>query len=99
VGVILSLGLLILPGATLYLFTDSFTVMAWGGGLLGVAAAIVGLWISYAFHIACGPAIVLVLGAAFLLAFVFSPHYGVWRRLAPPRHLHNESLARWKKAS
>jgi ABC-type Mn2+/Zn2+ transport system permease subunit len=96
VGVLLSLGLMVLPAATIYLLSDSYASIAWGGGVLGLLGAVAGLMLSYWANIPSGPAIVLVLGVCFLAAYLFSPRYGIvssrWRR----RHLHEESLGRWK---
>lgn len=96
VGVVLSLGLLVLPGATVYLWCDSFDAMAWGGGVIGMIGSCAGLLISYWTNIGSGPAIVLVLGVFLLASYLFSPRYGILIRLFKPRHLHEESLARWK---
>lgn len=95
VGVVLSVGLLVLPAATIYLLCDSLPLMMWGGGVLGAAGACGGLLLSHWADLPSGPAIVLVLGAAFLAAYLLGPRYGVLARLRPPRHLHGESLARW----
>jgi len=99
VGVLLSLGLLILPAATMYLLSDSYQAMSWGGAALGVTGAVLGLMISFRANIPSGPAIVMVLGAAFLGALLFSPKYGIVIRALRPRHLHKESLDRWKISS
>lgn len=96
VGVILMLGLLIAPAATIYMLCDSFPAMLWGGGIIGAIGSLAGLVLSY--HISnlpSGAAIVLTLGAIFLLAWIFSPRYGVLRHLRHRRHFHEESLARW----
>jgi ABC-type Mn2+/Zn2+ transport system permease subunit len=97
VGVLLSLGLLILPAATIYLLSDSFDTILWGGGALGTFGAVLGLLFSFWANIPSGPAIVLILGAAFILAYFFSPRYGIFSRYFKRRHLHEESLERWKK--
>ena len=97
VGVLLSLGLLILPAATVYLLSDRFGVMLWGGAALGVVGAVIGLLVSFWANIPSGPAIVLILGIVFLSAYLFSPKYGVLSRFLRRRHLHEESLERWKK--
>jgi ABC-type Mn2+/Zn2+ transport system permease subunit len=97
VGVLLSLGLLILPAATIYLLSDSFDVMLWGGAVLGTFGAVAGLLVSFWANIPSGPAIVLILGILFLLAYLFSPRYGIISRHFKRRHLHEESLERWKK--
>jgi ABC-type Mn2+/Zn2+ transport system permease subunit len=99
VGVVLSVGLLVLPAATVYLLSDSYRALSWYGGLLGAAGACAGLLLSYWADIPSGPAIVLVLGACFVAALVFGPRYGVLARLRPSRHLHRQSLARWEKES
>lgn len=95
VGVVLSLGLLILPSTILYLFSDSYDAMTWGGGILGAVGSILGLLLSYWVNIPSGPAIVLVLGIIFLLSYLFSPKYGVIPTRFRKRHLHEESLRRW----
>ena len=96
VGVLLSLGLLILPAATIYLLSDSFDTMLWGGAALGTAGSITGLLISFWANIPSGPAIVLVLGAVFVAAYLFGPRYGIIPRSLKRRHLHEESLERWE---
>lgn len=96
VGVVLALGLLIAPAATIYLLSDRFEWLFWGGGLLGALGSCAGLLISYWFNIPSGPTIALLLGAIFAAAYLFGPRYGIlpriWRR---KRHFHAESLERW----
>jgi ABC-type Mn2+/Zn2+ transport system permease subunit len=97
VGVILMLGLLIAPAATMYLLCDSFSAMLWGGAAIGAVGSVMGLMLSYRFsNLPSGAAIVLVLGGGCLLAYLLSPRYGLWRLLRPGRHFHEESLARWR---
>jgi ABC-type Mn2+/Zn2+ transport system permease subunit len=98
IGVIMLLGLLIAPAATVYLLCDSYPAMLWGGGAIGMFGSCTGLLLSYWFDLPSGACIVLVLGIIFLLAYLFSPRYGLLRRLRPARHFHEESLARWPKA-
>jgi ABC-type Mn2+/Zn2+ transport system permease subunit len=95
VGVILLLGLLISPAATVYLLCDSLPVMLWGGGALGVLGSVLGLWLGYRLDVPSGACIVLVLGMFFCLAYLFSPRYGLLPRIWKTRHFHDESLARW----
>ena len=97
VGVILLLGLLISPAATIYLLCDSYAALLWGGGALGVFGSVSGLWLSYWLGMPSGACIVLVLGAIFCLAYLFSPRYGLLPKLWRSRHFHHESLARWEK--
>lgn len=95
VGVLLSLGLLILPAATAYLMTDSFSRMLWGSAVLGLAGAMAGLLLSFLANIPSGPCIVLVLAVFLGIAYLFSPRHGVLSRFFKGRHLHEESLRRW----
>jgi ABC-type Mn2+/Zn2+ transport system permease subunit len=97
VGVILMLGLLVAPAATLYLLTDNFSTMLWGGAALGTAGSVLGLVLSYRFEkVPSGAAIVLVLGVCFLAAWAVGPRYGLLARLRKRRHFHEESLSRWE---
>ncbi len=96
VGVLLSLGLLILPAATAYLLTDSFTRMLWGGAFLGLLSSVGGLFFSYYANIPSGPCIVMLLAVLLASAYLFSPRYGVITRMLRGRHLHAESLKRWE---
>jgi manganese transport system permease protein len=98
VGVVLSLGLLILPAATVYLLCDSYDIMIWGSAMLGAAGAVLGLMVSYWADLPSGPAIVMVLSAFFFLANIFGPRYGLLRLLWKRKHLHEESLSRWNQA-
>lgn len=96
IGVLLSLGLMVLPAATVYLVSDSYRTMPWLSGLLGMSGAVLGLFLSYWADIPSGPAIVMILGAVFLGSYLFSPTYGLLARRLPRKHLHEESLERWE---
>ncbi|MGD7652010.1 MAG: metal ABC transporter permease [Verrucomicrobiales bacterium] len=80
VGCILALGLLVTPAATIYLLTDSTEALFWGGALLGGLASTFAVLAGWWLDVEQGPAIVLTLGAVFLIAFLFSPKYGVIRK-------------------
>ena len=95
IGVIMLLGLLIAPAATVYLLCDSYPAMLWGGGLIGMFGSCTGLLVSYRLNLPSGACIVLVLGLIFFAAYLFSPRYGLFRKLRRARHFHEESLARW----
>lgn len=96
VGVILLLGLLISPAATVYLLCDSYPAMLWGGGFLGMFGSCAGLLLSYWLNLPSGACIVLVLGAIFFAAYILSPRYGLIRHFKRGRHFHEASLARWE---
>ncbi|HEY8903545.1 MAG TPA: metal ABC transporter permease [Chthoniobacterales bacterium] len=98
VGVVLVLGMLIAPAATVYLFSDSFTALFWGGGIVGMLESCLGLTLSYWLNLPSGSCIVLFMGIIFLASLIFSPRYGILARSLRHRHLHEQSLARWKKS-
>lgn len=80
VGCVLSVGLLVAPAATVSLLTNRTPLLFWGGGLLGALGALAGILLAAALSISAGPAIVIVLGTAFLLAWLLSPRYGLFAR-------------------
>ncbi|MDB6132498.1 MAG: hypothetical protein JWM59_741 [Verrucomicrobiales bacterium] len=80
VGCILALGLVVAPGATVFLLTNSTRAMFWGGGVLGAAGAVGGMVLAHYGEFRPGATITVLLGAAFLLAFFFGPRSGFLRR-------------------
>ena len=80
VGSILSIGLLVVPGAIVSLFTNNTQSLFWGGGIIGSISAVVAVIISVPLNIPTGPTIVLVLGILFLVAYVCSPSCGPFNR-------------------
>ncbi|TFD54740.1 anchored repeat-type ABC transporter permease subunit [Cryobacterium frigoriphilum] len=83
IGNILVLALLITPAAAARLLTDRLGVMMLIAPVIGAVAALVGLYISWSWDLPTGGTIVLVLTAAFLLAWVFAPRHGVLARRRP----------------
>ncbi|RYD30576.1 MAG: metal ABC transporter permease [Verrucomicrobiaceae bacterium] len=77
VGCVLSVGLLVTPAATISLFTDKTSALFWGGGLLGCLGSVGAVLASGTLGISPGPAIVIVLGGLFVLAYLLSPKYGL----------------------
>ena len=68
VGVILALGLLVAPGATMVLLVNSPRAIFWGGGVLGALLAMGSIVVSNLLNWRTGATMVLLLGIAFLLA-------------------------------
>ncbi|MDP9250600.1 MAG: metal ABC transporter permease [Chloroflexota bacterium] len=89
VGIILVVAMLVTPAATAQLLTRSFGRLLAIGALIGVAAPIVGLYISFWANTASGATIVLVETGVFLLAIAVGRN-GVLRR---PRELANAERA------
>lgn len=77
VGCVLSVGLLVTPAATVSLLTDKTSALFWGGGLIGGVGSIAAVMISGPLGLPPGPTIVILLGLLFILAYLFSPKYGL----------------------
>ncbi|HMP76121.1 MAG TPA: metal ABC transporter permease [Kiritimatiellia bacterium] len=73
VGVALVIALLVTPAATASLLTRRLPAMMLGGAIIAALSGVLGLYSSYYFGIAPGPAIVLVCTAIFLLVLLVSP--------------------------
>ncbi|MBR3925373.1 MAG: metal ABC transporter permease [Akkermansia sp.] len=79
VGAFLTLGLMVAPAATMYQLTDRASLMFWGGGLIGAGGSILAFFLSYPLGWHLGATIIVVLGCIFLLAWLFSPKFGLLR--------------------
>ncbi len=81
VGAVLSIGLLVVPGAIVAMFTNSTRWLFWGGGVIGSVGAVSAVLLSVLLNIPTGPAIVVVLGGLFLIAYLISPTSGLRKTL------------------
>jgi manganese/iron transport system permease protein len=72
VGIVLVVAMITTPAATAQLLVKRFTAMIQVAALIGVTAAVVGLYLSYSLDIASGAAIVLLETLIFLLALTFT---------------------------
>lgn len=81
VGIILVIAMLIAPGATAYLLTDSFERMLVVAAVVAAVSATTGTLVSFYVDGATGACIVLIQAFVFALAFLFAPKRGVlkWR--------------------
>lgn len=77
VGAILVIAMVITPGATAYLLTDKFKTLIKIAVALGAITGFVGVYLSYYLDGATGGVIVTLQTVLFLLAFLFSPKYGL----------------------
>ncbi|MFI1023347.1 anchored repeat-type ABC transporter permease subunit [Streptomyces olivaceus] len=77
VGNILVLALLITPAACARLLTDRIGVMMTLAPVIGGLSAVTGLYLSYAFNLAAGGLIVLVVTAVFTVCWLFAPRHGL----------------------
>jgi manganese/iron transport system permease protein len=80
VGIILVIAMLIGPGATAYLLTDSFERMLAIAAAVALASAFIGTIVSFHIDGATGACIVLTQSLFFALAFLFAPKQGIFRR-------------------
>lgn len=81
-GVVLALGLFLLPAAAAYLWCDRFGRLLAAAVGFALAGSVLGVLVSYHAGIASGAAIVLCLGGLFLASVLFSPRHGALARLA-----------------
>jgi manganese/iron transport system permease protein len=82
VGIILVVAMLVTPAATAQLLTSRFSAMMRIAVVIGIGAAVTGLYLSYWLDVASGATIVLVETALFFLALVLGPSTGLlgaWR--------------------
>jgi zinc/manganese transport system permease protein len=80
-GIVLALGLFLLPAVTAYLWCDHFGKLLATSVALALAGTAAGILLSYHASLASGASIVLCLGAVFLFSAVASPRYGLLARL------------------
>lgn len=97
VGVILVVGLLVIPASTAYLLCDRLSRMLVVAALMGVSSFLLGYWFSEAINVAPGSAIVLAGCVQFLIVLTIAPRYGLiadWlrRRSMVPQQLVEDVL-------
>jgi len=86
VGLVLALGLFILPAVTAYLWCERFGSMLLVAASYGGIGAMLGCYLSYHLNVASGPCMIVVLGVGFVVSLVASPRHGVLSRFLRPRH-------------
>ena len=77
VGVLLVMSLLVGPAITACLLVKELYQMMCLGSVIGAFSSVAGMYFSYYFDLPSGAAIVMVIFAFFLLAFLFSPSQGL----------------------
>lgn len=97
VGVILVVGLLIIPAATAYLLCDRLSRMLFVSATFGLSSFVIGYLWSEWINVAPGSAIVVASAAQFMLVFFIAPRYGFFadwlrRRRAVPQELVEDVL-------
>lgn len=77
VGIILIVAMLVTPAATAFLLTNRLSYMMIAAAVFSVFSSVIGLYLSFTFNWASGPAIVLTAAFLFMLSFLFSPKQGI----------------------
>lgn len=90
VGNILVLALLITPAACARLLTDRIGVMMALAPAIGAGSAVLGLYLSYAYNLAAGGLIVLVVTGVFIVCWLLAPRHGL---LTARTHRRGHTLA------
>lgn len=85
-GTLLSVGLMILPGAAARFWVNDVLAMCFVAIGIGIVASLGGLLLSYHASLPSGPAIILSAGAVYLLSLLAGPRGVLRPRL--PRHNH-----------
>lgn len=70
IGIILSVAMLVAPGAIAFLITRRFSSMLIAAVIIAVFSSVTGIWASFLIDSAPAPTIVLVMTALFVLAFL-----------------------------
>ncbi len=85
VGVALMVAMLVTPAASASLLTRRLPPMMVVSALIGAFSGVIGLYTSFYWNVASGPAVVLTATVIFALAFLFAPGRGVvwkwWQRM------------------
>jgi manganese/iron transport system permease protein len=71
-GIVLTIGMLIAPGAIAFLLTDRFGRMLWVSVAVAVAASLLGVYLSFFLDSAPAPTIILLMTLAFVTAFLLT---------------------------
>lgn len=81
VGMVLALGLFILPAATAYLWCERFGAMLLLAAAYGGVMSCAGLLLSWRLDLPSGACMVAALGSGFVLSLLLSPRHGLLGRL------------------
>lgn len=88
VGMVLALGMFILPAVTAYLWCERFGSMLLLSALYGGVVACVGLYASYLLNLPSGACMVGCLGLGCVASIILSPRHGLLSRFIAGRHRH-----------
>lgn len=81
VGIILVVAMLITPSATALLLSDKLKHVLVISGIIGLASAVIGLFLAIVFNTTPGPAMCVIVTVFYLTAVLFSPKKGIIFRM------------------
>jgi zinc/manganese transport system permease protein len=81
VGMVLAIGMFILPAATAYLWCERIDRMLLCASLYGAVVSALGLYLSYHLNLPSGPCMVTALGTGFVASVLVSPNGVIGRHL------------------
>jgi zinc/manganese transport system permease protein len=84
-GIVLALGLFLLPAVTAQLWCDRLPRLLFTSVIIALSGAVIGILVSYHANVASGASIVLTLGAAFVVSAIVSPRAGIVARIRAER--------------
>ena len=70
-GIILVMAMLVIPAAAAYLLTRRFVSMMITAAVIGTAASVTGLYVSFHFNVPAGPAMTLIASGIFVVVALF----------------------------
>jgi zinc/manganese transport system permease protein len=86
-GTLMSVGMMILPSASARYWVKSLDMMLLLSCVLAIISCYVGLLLSYHVGWPTSPSIILILGAFYVLSFLFGMNGSMLSKLAKPKHL------------
>lgn len=86
-GTLMSAGLMLVPAIAAQFWTHSLRVMLALSVGLAIIGSVIGLLLAFTYNVPSGPAIILILGGAYIFSLLFGPYGSVRARYFPFRHL------------
>jgi zinc/manganese transport system permease protein len=86
-GTLMSAGLMLIPAIAAQFWTQSLRPMLAVAIGIGMIGAVIGLTLAFAYNLPSGPAIILIVGAMYILSLLFGRFGSVRARYFPFRHL------------
>lgn len=86
-GTLMASGLLLIPAVAAQFWSRRLAGLILVAGVIAMISSVLGIGLAYAYKVPSGPAIVLVIGAFYILSVLLGRHGSVRARYFPLRHL------------